>query len=139
MATPRALFGQRGSDYGAFISRPGFNVLTCDDRDLLLSSADQPVSVAEYGVIDWSSKVVDDGAWRVTIGDLGYYPVILGESPDATYWNPAGQTPDAVEITMTNRTTVYFRSYVTLQGFNPAGYYIAYTVFRIDRGYGNLK
>jgi hypothetical protein len=34
----RVLLGNRGSDYGLFVSKPGANVLTCDEEDMLLDS-----------------------------------------------------------------------------------------------------
>ena len=34
---PRVLVGQRGNAFGLFISKPGKNVLTADDDDLLIS------------------------------------------------------------------------------------------------------
>tara|TARA_Y100000361_G_scaffold148688_1_gene161902 strand:- start:1228 stop:1752 length:525 start_codon:yes stop_codon:yes gene_type:complete len=34
----RVLLGNRGGDYGLFVSKPGTNVLTCDEEDMLLDS-----------------------------------------------------------------------------------------------------
>mgnify|MGYP003118710254 CR=1 FL=1 len=34
----RVLLGNRGSDYGLFVSKPGANVLTCDPEDMLIDS-----------------------------------------------------------------------------------------------------
>ena len=34
----RVLLGNRGGTYGLFVSKPGANVLTCDEEDMLLDS-----------------------------------------------------------------------------------------------------
>ena len=34
----RVLLGKRGSDYGLWVSKPGANVLTCDEEDMLIDA-----------------------------------------------------------------------------------------------------
>lgn len=70
----RVLFGKRGTnDFGLWISKPGFNVLSANDDQLLFSSAWSTLQVVQAG----SVAVSDNDPTTVAIPNLGYKPTVI--------------------------------------------------------------
>ena len=64
----RVLFGQRGSEMGLWISKPGFNVLTASEADMLFLST--PTKQIKAFQIIQSGRITFGGATYVDV----YYP-----------------------------------------------------------------
>jgi hypothetical protein len=67
----RVLLGLRGSQYGLWVSKPGQNVLTAVDPNLLFSIDDKAFQVVQSGAVVFNSAAYID----ITIPNLGYYPL----------------------------------------------------------------
>lgn len=64
----RVLLGKKGSDYGLWVSRPGQNVLTANDADMLFSTSAEVVTVMQSGVVQLTAA----GAGRFDTVPLNY-------------------------------------------------------------------
>lgn len=81
---PRMMMGKRGTDYGLYVSRPGFNVETCSKAQMIFSS-DDTFSVVNKTFAPASSRkgAADSPTANVTTNiDFtyewkGYYPIIF--------------------------------------------------------------
>lgn len=69
----RTIIGTRGTDVGIFISKPGIDVLTAAEQDLLLSTSQPSLQFVQMGSITFSSA----GNIDVAIPDQGFAPVCL--------------------------------------------------------------
>lgn len=71
--TTRLCLGNRGSDVGLFISKPGIDVMTATAENLLFSTASRAFQFVQSGMLAVpSSKEV-----TITTPDLGYKPMIM--------------------------------------------------------------
>ncbi|TDW20394.1 hypothetical protein EV128_12524 [Rhizobium azibense] len=72
--TNRVVFGAKGSLFGMWVSKPGFDVLTTANSNMLFGT-DIPSSmqVVQAGRIAMGSGT---GPWNVAIPNLGYYPLV---------------------------------------------------------------
>jgi hypothetical protein len=71
----RVLLGLRGSGRGLWVSRPGVDVVTAADDDLLFSSSD-----SENLMIIESGTIADPGAGAsiaINITDMGFAPFVI--------------------------------------------------------------
>lgn len=81
---PRMMMGKRGSDYGLYVSRPGFNVETCSKAQMTFSSDDDfTVINATFSPASSRKGAADSPTDNVTT-DInftytwkGYYPIIF--------------------------------------------------------------
>lgn len=71
----RVLFGQRGGSPGFFVSKPGVDVVTAADDDLLLSTLQTNLQIVQSGVIP--SAVWGSAGNTITIPDQGFHPIIF--------------------------------------------------------------
>lgn len=73
--TNRVVLGHRGSGvYGLFISKPGFNVLTATDNNLLFNSNYGTLQIVQAGQVTIGSN---SGTSDVGTSNLGFSPVCL--------------------------------------------------------------
>ncbi len=112
--TNRIVLGQRGSESGIWVSKPGINALTAGADDLLLSTSISAMQIVASGVISGPSSNTD---YDFTIPDLGFTPMVLiGGSHVAAYsfpnattlrvrvlTNPSGAGGNAVTWAVTNQ------------------------------------
>lgn len=88
--TNRVLLGKKGSDYGLWVSKPGQNVLTASDDNMLLSTDFQAFQIVASGVINNPSNNTD---YNLTIPNLGFTPIVLlGGSHVCAYSFPNATT-----------------------------------------------
>lgn len=108
----RVLLGQRDSDYGLWVSRPGQNVVTANADQLLFDMNTPLFQAVVSGVFTGSSGTVD-----ITIANLGYSPMVI-----------AGSRRFMVEVSYPNATTVRLhlspKSWVESGGGNQVYYSI---------------
>jgi len=75
----RVLIGERGSDYGLFISKPGSNVISADRKDLIFDSTDLRTS-AIHGIKEVSiSSGSSSGSVNLNSNgsSMGFIPFVL--------------------------------------------------------------
>jgi len=97
--------GSSSNDYGLKISKPGFDVKTCEDIDLILSSS------------FFSSIIHKKGfAGSSTSHDLGYLPSFL------SYGRPNGKS----YLRLANDVTTINTSTLSFGGYNDAIYYVIF-------------
>lgn len=76
----RVLLGQRGSDYGLWVSKPGQNVLTAPDRQLQFNS-----NLPAFGILEQGTYTVN---WNISAG-----PFDGGHSHDVMFAQSYGTPP----------------------------------------------
>ncbi len=76
----RVLLGERGSDYGLWVSKPGQNVLTAPDGQLQFTS-----NLPAFGIMERGTYVVD---WNISAG-----PFDGGHSHDVMFAQSYGTPP----------------------------------------------
>lgn len=71
------LIGMRGAEAGLFIAKPGGNVLTDADADLLFSTTRRTLQPLQFG--EWSGLLPSVGFSFLTINhtDLGFVPLVM--------------------------------------------------------------
>ncbi|WP_274426739.1 hypothetical protein [Chelativorans sp. YIM 93263] len=100
----RVVFGARGgSQYGVYISKPGFNVLTAGINNLLF----HPDQDSLQFVVTGSVNITNGNPVTISIPNLGYRPMIF-LAPNTTYGNfPGGNATDwSPKITYNSNTSV---------------------------------
>ena len=75
----RVQLGQRGSEYGLWVSKPGANVLTCDQEDMLFDSTNM-----DYGQTLARGYIEGDaGATNITVTVRdGVHPFVITRGLD---------------------------------------------------------
>lgn len=73
--TNRVLIGKKGSAYGIWISKPGYDVLSASLDQMLLSSERTPFMVIGQGVVSAFTDINQTRA--LTIPNLGFRPIFL--------------------------------------------------------------
>ncbi|WP_196258557.1 hypothetical protein [Pelagibacterium limicola] len=81
----RILLGQRGSEQGLWIAKPGQNVLTANDADLQYSSSFPAFGIVEQGThnVNWTISGFD-GSYSATVffaKSYGTPPLVLFDLP----------------------------------------------------------
>jgi hypothetical protein len=69
----RVILGQRGSEFGLWVSQPGINVLVATEAQLLLSMGTANVQVIQSGAIADPGPVPS----TVAIPDMGFFPFVI--------------------------------------------------------------
>lgn len=88
--TNRVVLGNRGAGAGFWVSKPGINVLTGGEDDMLLSTSFGALQIVASGVISAPANFTD---YDRTIPNLGFPPVVLiGGSHAAGYTFPNATT-----------------------------------------------
>jgi len=86
----RILIGERyAGNLGAWVSNPGFDVLTADAQDLSFDMNRVPFRVLQKGQFNHVANQDFNYTYRVTFPSIGYPPIILGHminTSDPTYW-----------------------------------------------------
>ncbi|QIG69091.1 hypothetical protein EVB78_058 [Rhizobium phage RHph_N1_15] len=77
--TNRVLLGQRGSAFGMWVSKPGFDVLTAADDKMNIITNRVNLQLVQSGFIDTTGNAFP---YSFSIPDLGYLPFIR--------WMPSG-------------------------------------------------
>lgn len=72
--TNRVCLGQKGSDTGIWVSKPGVNVLTAGEDDMLLSTSFRALQIIASGVISSPANLTN---YDRTIPNLGFQPIVL--------------------------------------------------------------
>lgn len=73
--TNRLLIGKRNTDeYGMWVAKPGYNVLTADNTQLLFGTSLAAIQILAKGTFTMVSGTTQTD---VTIADYGFYPVPL--------------------------------------------------------------
>ena len=118
MGDNRVLLGERGSDYGLWVSKPGANVLTCDEEDMLIDAnraeivsqpLDSGTSTVTFSGSSSASNYVNTSTSFISYsttydyipilvycfvdsGNNRVYPMYYEQSWTNTItWNPAGE------------------------------------------------
>ncbi|MBX4911375.1 hypothetical protein HJA82_29115 [Rhizobium bangladeshense] len=71
--TNRVLFGQRGAAYGLWVSKPGFDVLSTADANMMMLPSQANLQLIQSGYIDTSGNAFP---YTVVIPNLGYFPLV---------------------------------------------------------------
>ena len=86
----RIVLGQRGSEGGIWVSKPGYDAMTATEDQCLLSTTTQSLQIVASGVIYGPGNQTD---YDFTIPNLGYTPlVLLAGSHVAAYSFPSSTT-----------------------------------------------
>ena len=97
----RVLMGNRSSGgYGLYVSKANSNVLTCDDKDLLLSSNGK-VSGAMPVYAGGSQSSLSGSLNFLSTGskdNLGYIPLVIATENENRVWNWGAKTSGAADI-----------------------------------------
>lgn len=83
----RVLFGQRSSDYGFWVSKPGFNVLSTGVGNLLYNFEDEIASVVISGMATVPAAPdypTDLGIVNITVPNQGFYPRVFMTTTEAS-------------------------------------------------------
>ena len=72
--TNRVVLGARGSEMGIWVSKPGYNVLTASEADMLLSSNQTTAQIVQTGRINASGNAYP---YLVTFPNLEYTPIVM--------------------------------------------------------------
>jgi hypothetical protein len=119
----RVLLGQKGSDYGLWVSKPGKNVLTANDpEDMLFSSTsatNQYGEVLARGSYTFGSTSGETTSVTVTMRDNTEPYVIWYYQVSSTY-TPINIFTSSIETTYsfpsTNSCTIQFKKYGGVSG-----------------------
>lgn len=74
--------GSSSTDYGIRISKAGFDVSSCDDKDCVLSSSFFNQVIDQVGVFEATADGYDQ---EISITDQGYVPSVLAYYKDVNY------------------------------------------------------
>lgn len=77
--TNRVLLGKRGTKYGLWVSKPGVNVLTGTEDQMLLSTERQSFQIVKSGLIAFPGA--GDDAPAIAIPNMGFSPLVLLSCP----------------------------------------------------------
>lgn len=72
--TRRVILGKRGVAYGLWVSRPGIDVLTASEDDLLLSMDTENLQIVASGI---AADPGNTGSRTITIPALGFKPYVI--------------------------------------------------------------
>ena len=119
----RILLGQRGSDYGLWVSKPGKNVLTANDpEDMLFSSTS---AVNQYGEIlakgsfTFSATSGETKTVTVTMKN-NIKPYVIWYYQVSSTYTPINVFTSSIETTYsfpsTNSCTIQFKKYGSVSG-----------------------
>jgi len=107
----RVLMGNRSSGgYGLYVSKANSNVLTCDDKDLLLSS-NAKVSGAMPVYAGGSQSSLSGSLNFLTTGskdNLGYIPLVIATENENRVWNWGAKTSGAADIQLNQNNVSCF-------------------------------
>ena len=107
----RVLLGNRSTGgYGVYVSKANSNVLTCDDKDLLLSS-NQKVSGAMPVYAGGSQSSLSSSLNFLTTSskdDLGYIPLVITNEVENRVWNWGAKTSGAADIQLCQNNVSFF-------------------------------
>lgn len=89
--TNRVLLGAKGGTHGLYVSKPGVDVVTAGDNDLMVSTNRKAMQVVQNGVIGdpGISATID-----IAIPSLGFTPLVLiwCIKYSVDYWFPSSTT-----------------------------------------------
>lgn len=72
--TNRVILGKRGSKYGLWVSKPGVDVLTGSEDQMMLSTEAQSFQIVASGTISFPGV---GGETSISIPNLGFEPLVL--------------------------------------------------------------
>lgn len=116
----RVALGSARSSMGLFVSKPGFDVLTCTDMDLLLSTDFTYVDVVQIGTLNFSTfkttlaDTTNDALWTANKGyplnitwSFSFVPKVLINiyTTDGSLISQAIQNVDAIRCRVESSTT----------------------------------
>jgi hypothetical protein len=107
----RVLLGNRSTGgYGVYVSKANSNVLTCDDKDLLLSS-NAKVSGAMPVYAGGSQSSLSSSLNFLTTSskdNLGYIPLVITNEVENRIWNWGAKTSGAADIQLCQNNVSFF-------------------------------
>ena len=87
--TNRVLLGSRSNVFGFYVSKPGLDVLTCTDDQMMFSSLRHTNQLAQKGSVLMTGTSGEARYVDISIISLGYYPYIdllpRGYAPGSAY------------------------------------------------------
>lgn len=118
----RVIFGRRGTDFGLYISKPGFDVLSAGINDMLFHPAQDSLQFVQTGAI----SVSNGNPVNIAIPDLGYWPMIF-LAPNDTY----GNFPDGTSTDWDPQITYNSNTSVTINVGGSSSAIVVYVVMRL--------
>lgn len=115
--TNRVLLGNRNGTMGMWVSKPGFDVITAADSQMMMIANKKAIQVIQKGLIDTTGQ-----AWPYTV----YFPDISGYGP-LVKWEPSGYSAYLQTLTSS------YMQFVKGVGDNGVAgpKFISYTVFSL--------
>jgi len=118
----RILMGQRGSETGLWVSKPGSNVLTAAENDMMLSLNREVLQIVSGGVLSGMGTQA-----TITFPNLGFQPFI---------WATNGRYQIGIEYLSNTQARLHRRTAHAVNGyplFTPPNN-TTYLVFSVPRG-----
>lgn len=115
--TNRIVLGQKGGDYGLWVSAPGHNVLTASESNMLFSMSGIMTQVIQSG-----SFTIDGSSTSVSI------PITVSGSPCAIVYDNSQYRYDSsilVSDISSSSLTVY-KTYKYPAGYTVSGFYMVF-------------
>ncbi|PZR92241.1 MAG: hypothetical protein DI537_13720 [Stutzerimonas stutzeri] len=93
----RVLIGDRAGTMGMWISRPGYNVMTAADADMLFVASNSLNTRSFQTAQEGSFALTTDQSIDIVFPYMGFLPIILTWT-DQYFWNPVDQGAAGFEL-----------------------------------------
>ena len=124
----RVLLGPKGGAHGLYISKPGHDVVTTGESNLLFSSDWTSLQIVRTGTLN----VPNGGSAAFSIPvDLGFRPAIMLVPEFELFLGPGINIKADIEARVTYNSNTNFSAYVWADGVNYTGKTF-YAVFRVN-------